>query len=67
MNETFRMNVAKSDYEVFEVEFKERIDNFINKNKYQTHIYNTLIQKNIIEQKRTTTSVNEQIAADHLK
>lgn len=60
LNETFKMNVASSDYGVFEVDFDKRIDTIINKKKYQTHIYNTFIHRNIIEQKRTTTTVYRQ-------
>lgn len=49
LNETFRIEVAKSDYGVFEIDFTERIDTLIKKDEYKIQIYNTFIHRNIIE------------------
>ncbi|KAF9657703.1 MULTISPECIES: hypothetical protein [Tenacibaculum] len=50
LNETFKIRVAKSDYNVFEIDFDERIDTVIRKQDYKTQVYNTFTHHNIIEQ-----------------
>ena len=49
LSETFQLEVAKSDYGVFEIDFTERIDTLIKKDEYKTQIYNTFIHRSIIE------------------
>ncbi|MGK0447791.1 MAG: hypothetical protein ACJA2M_001570 [Polaribacter sp.] len=49
MNYCFEMKVVKTDYGIFDIDFKKRKDTLIDKKKYQNQKYNTFIHKNIIE------------------
>ena len=48
-NETYKIRVADTDYSVFKIDFKERVDTTILKQNYTTQIYDSFIHKNILE------------------
>ncbi len=49
INDCFEVKVVKSDYEIFDIDFKKRKDTMIDKRKFKTQIYNSSIHRNIIE------------------
>ena len=49
INDCFEVKVVKSDYEIFDIDFKKRKDTMIDKRKFKTQIYNSIIHRNIIE------------------
>ncbi|MFD2567180.1 hypothetical protein [Pseudotenacibaculum haliotis] len=49
LNDAFLLRIVKDDYSIKKVNYKVRIDTFIDKRKYHIHRYNTLIHKNKIE------------------
>lgn len=48
-NDCYKLKVVKSDYGIFDIDFKKRKDTLIDKRKYKVQIYNTSIHRNIIE------------------
>jgi len=49
LNDCFEIKVAKSDKNVFEIDFNKKMDTLIDKNDFEHQIYQTDIHKNIIE------------------
>ncbi|RBP26931.1 hypothetical protein DFR65_1131 [Oceanihabitans sediminis] len=49
INDCYEVKVVKSDYGIFDIDFKKRKDTLIDKKNYKNQIYNTFIHKNIIE------------------
>jgi len=49
INDCYEVKVVKSDYGIFDIDFKKKKDTIIDKRKYQIQKYNTSIHRNIIE------------------
>ena len=49
VNDCYEVKVVKSDYEIFDIDFKKKKDTIIDKRKYQIQKFNTSIHRNIIE------------------
>lgn len=49
IDDCYEVKVVKSDYGIFDINFKKRKDTVIYKKSYKNQIYNTFIHKNIIE------------------
>jgi hypothetical protein len=45
----YAIRIAKSDKDTFNIDFSEKIDTLINKNKFEHQVYQTSIHKNIIQ------------------